>query len=165
MRPERPDPFQPNNKLLEVTPGFLALVVEILRQADVDLVSLDEMYQRVRARLARRFACFTFDDGYRDNKIFAYPVLKRLDLPFAIYVPTSYRAPRRIVVAGVGSRDRIDQRSVAADGWRSSDVRVQLSGRQQQFAACRTTKRSGCVYAISPSDMASICHRRMTLYA
>ncbi len=49
VRPERPDPFQPN-KLLEVTPEFLALVVEILRQADVDLVSLDEMYRRMSER-------------------------------------------------------------------------------------------------------------------
>jgi peptidoglycan/xylan/chitin deacetylase (PgdA/CDA1 family) len=90
VRPERLDPFQPN-KLLEVTPEFLALVVEILRQADVDLVSLDEMYRRMSERdFARRFACLTFDDGYRDNKTYAYPVLKRLDVPFAIYVPTSF---------------------------------------------------------------------------
>jgi peptidoglycan/xylan/chitin deacetylase (PgdA/CDA1 family) len=90
VRPERPDPFQPN-KLLEVTPEFLALVVEVLRQADVDLVSLDEMYRRMSERdFARRFACLTFDDGYRDNKTHAYPVLKRLDVPFAIYVPTSF---------------------------------------------------------------------------
>jgi len=90
VRPGRPDPFQPN-KLLEVTPEFLALVVEILRQADVDLVSLDEMYRRMTERdFSRRFACLTFDDGYRDNKTFAYPVLKRLDVPFGIYVPTSF---------------------------------------------------------------------------
>lgn len=90
VRPERPDVFQPN-KLLEVTPEFLELVVEILRRADVDLVSLDEMYRRMTERdFDRRFACFTFDDGYRDNRTYAYPILKRLDVPFAIYVPTSF---------------------------------------------------------------------------
>ena len=90
VRPERTDVFQPN-KLLEVTPEFLALVVEILRQAEVDLVSLDEMYRRMAERdFARRFACLTLDDGYRDNKEHAYPVLRRLDVPFAIYVPTSF---------------------------------------------------------------------------
>ena len=36
------------------------------------------------------FVCFTFDDGYRDNLEYAYPIFKRHNLPFAIYVPTDY---------------------------------------------------------------------------
>jgi peptidoglycan/xylan/chitin deacetylase (PgdA/CDA1 family) len=38
----------------------------------------------------RRFVCFTFDDGYRDNLTHAYPILKKHEVPFAIYVPTSF---------------------------------------------------------------------------
>jgi peptidoglycan/xylan/chitin deacetylase (PgdA/CDA1 family) len=38
----------------------------------------------------RRFVCITFDDGYRDNLEFAYPILKEYDVPFAIYVATSF---------------------------------------------------------------------------
>ncbi len=38
----------------------------------------------------RRFVCVTFDDGYRDNLEFAYPILKKYDVPFAIYVATSF---------------------------------------------------------------------------
>ena len=90
VRPARHDAFQPNG-LLEVTPEFLSEVVSILREADVDLISLDEMYRRMIAgEFDRRFACLTFDDGYRDNKEFAYPVLKQHGVPFAIYVPSSF---------------------------------------------------------------------------
>ncbi len=90
VRPPRGDRFQPN-RLLEVTPRFLERVVRHLRRSGVDLVSLDEMHRRMTERdFRRRFACITFDDGYRDNKEFAYPILKAAKVPFAIYVPTSF---------------------------------------------------------------------------
>ena len=38
----------------------------------------------------RRFVCFTFDDGYRDNLEYAYPLFKRRALPLTLYVPTDY---------------------------------------------------------------------------
>ncbi len=90
MRPPRPDRFQPN-RLLEVTPRFLAGVVRLLRRSRIDVISLDEMHRRMIAHdFGRRFVCLTFDDGYRDNLEYAYPILKDAGLPFAIYVPTSF---------------------------------------------------------------------------
>jgi peptidoglycan/xylan/chitin deacetylase (PgdA/CDA1 family) len=90
VRPARRDVFQPN-RLLEVTPDFLEEVIERLRRADVDLVSLDEMQRRLTERTFwRRFVCFTFDDGYRDNLTYAYPILQHHRVPFALYVPTSF---------------------------------------------------------------------------
>jgi len=90
VRPARAHPFQPN-RLLEVTPAFLEDVIVRLRRAGVDLVSLDEMHRRLADRIFwRSFVCFTFDDGYRDNLQYAYPILKRHAVPFAIYVPTSF---------------------------------------------------------------------------
>jgi peptidoglycan/xylan/chitin deacetylase (PgdA/CDA1 family) len=90
VRPPRLDPFQPN-RLLEVSPAFLEDVVRYLRGAGIDLVSLDEMHERMASgRFGRRFACFTFDDGYRDNLQYAYPILKKHQVPFAIYIPTSF---------------------------------------------------------------------------
>jgi peptidoglycan/xylan/chitin deacetylase (PgdA/CDA1 family) len=90
VRPPRPDAFQPN-RLLEVSPEFLSQTIAWLRGQDIDIVSLDEMHRRLTVRdFARRFVCITFDDGYRDNKVWAYPILKRHDAPFAIYIPTSF---------------------------------------------------------------------------
>jgi peptidoglycan/xylan/chitin deacetylase (PgdA/CDA1 family) len=90
VRPPRPDRFQPN-RLLEVTPRFLAQVVKYLRRSGLDLVSLDEMHRRItEGDFSRRFVCLTFDDGYRDMLQWAYPILKEASVPFAVYVPTSF---------------------------------------------------------------------------
>jgi len=90
VRPRRADAFQPN-QLLEVTPRFLESVVHRLRRARLDLVSLDEMHRRLTERdFRRRFVCMTIDDGYRDTLQFAYPILKRNAVPFALYIPTSF---------------------------------------------------------------------------
>jgi peptidoglycan/xylan/chitin deacetylase (PgdA/CDA1 family) len=90
VRPARDDAFQPN-RLLEVTPEFLEGTIVALRDSGVEWVSLDEMRRRlVDADVSGRFACLTLDDGYRDNLAFAYPILKRHAVPFAIYVATSF---------------------------------------------------------------------------
>src|SRR5712691_10801335 len=90
VRPPRRDRFQPN-RLLEVTPHFLENVVRLLRRSRLDLVSLDEMHRRLTAGdLGRRFVCITVDDGYRDTLQWAYPIFKRNEVPFAVYIPTSF---------------------------------------------------------------------------
>jgi peptidoglycan/xylan/chitin deacetylase (PgdA/CDA1 family) len=90
VRPPRPDRFQPN-RLLEVTPRFLARLVRGLRRSGLEFIALDEMHRRmVEGDFAKRFICLTFDDAYRDTLRFAYPVLKDAGVPFAIYVPTSF---------------------------------------------------------------------------
>lgn len=90
VQPARPDRFQPNRSL-EITPDFLEKLVRRVRRANVDLVSLDEMHRRlVKGDFHRRFVALTFDDGYRDNKTWAYPILKSQGIPFAIYVATSF---------------------------------------------------------------------------
>src|SRR5216683_2395505 len=90
VRPPRRDGFQPN-RLLEVSPEFLSETLSWLRRQGIDIVSLDEMHRRLtESDFARRFVCITFDDGYRDNKLCAYPILKRHEAPFAVYVPTSF---------------------------------------------------------------------------
>jgi len=112
VRPPRPGRFQPNH-LLEVTPAFLARVVGDLRRSGIDLISLDEMHRRMtEGDFARRFVCLTFDDGYRDNLQWAYPILKEAGVPFAVYVPTSF--PDRlgelwwlVLEAVIGRNDRI----------------------------------------------------------
>ena len=70
--------FQPN-RLLEVTPEFLEDVLVALRDGGASIVSLDEMHRRLAAHdFSRRFVCLTFDDGYRDNLEWAYPVLSAI---------------------------------------------------------------------------------------
>jgi peptidoglycan/xylan/chitin deacetylase (PgdA/CDA1 family) len=90
VRPRRRDPFQPN-RLLEITPEFLEYAIRTIRRAGIELVSLDEMHRQLTQGAGkRRFTCLTFDDGYRDNLCNAHPILKRYEVPYAIYVPTNF---------------------------------------------------------------------------
>lgn len=90
VHPEPPAAFDPNG-LLRITPAFLATAIETVRKAGYETVSLDEAARRLKAPVENKpFACFTLDDGYRDNRDHAYPVFKSHDVPFAIYVPAAY---------------------------------------------------------------------------
>lgn len=90
VRPDPPQAFEPN-RILKVTPQFLETAIETVRNAGYDIVSLDEAARRLRSDApAPTFACFTFDDGYKDNRDHAYPILKKHGVPFAIYIPTDY---------------------------------------------------------------------------
>lgn len=87
--PDEPKAFAPN-RILEVTPEFLDAVLDQVQEAGLDVISLDEAVQRLGEGDDRRFACFTFDDGYRDNLEYAHPLFKRRSLPLTLYVPTDY---------------------------------------------------------------------------
>ena len=83
-------PFWPN-RILEITPDYLDAVIERVRAHGIDIVSLDEAHRRLTEPGEHgRFVAFTLDDGYRDNKEIAYPVFKRHDVPFTIYVSSGY---------------------------------------------------------------------------
>ena len=95
VRPPRRGAFQPN-RLLEVTPDYLNSVIRRLKRSHLDIVSLDEMYRRLVQRdFKRRLVCITFDDGYRDLLQYAWPILKKNKVPFALYVPTGFPRPHR----------------------------------------------------------------------
>jgi peptidoglycan/xylan/chitin deacetylase (PgdA/CDA1 family) len=90
VRPCRESEFQPNHHL-EVTPEFLRATLGYLRAHGIDIITLDEMHQRLIERnFVRRFACFTFDDGYRDNRDFALPVMGEFDAPFTVFVASDF---------------------------------------------------------------------------
>lgn len=90
VSPEPPSDFDPNG-MLRITPEFLETAIETVRSADYEIVSLDEAARRLKTcEDGPPFAVFTLDDGYRDNRDHAYPVFRKHNVPFAIYVPTDY---------------------------------------------------------------------------
>ena len=127
VRPARPDRFQPN-RLLEVTPDFLESVLRYLRRAGFALVSLDEMHQRlIEEDFRQRFVCITIDDGYRDTLQCAYPILKREQVPFAVFIPTSF--PDRL-----GELWWLALEAVVA---RNEHISILVNGEEQSLE-CRT---------------------------
>ena len=135
VRPQRCDRLP--NHLLEVTPKFFESVIRRLRRSMVDLISLDEMHRRLTSGHfpRRRFACVTFDDGYRDNHEFSYPALKKYEVPFAIYVATSF-ADR------IGELWWLALEAVIAQ---NDMIRVRLDGRDRWFE-CRSVKDKREIY-------------------
>lgn len=82
--------FSPN-RILKVTPKFLEKVIALVKRSGFDVISLDDVPTRIKDKNNKRpFACFTLDDGYRDNIDHAYPVFKKHNVPFTIYLPTAF---------------------------------------------------------------------------
>jgi len=80
------------NRQIEITSELLEKTILDYRANGYQFVSLDEVYEIVKSgkRQQKKFVCFTFDDGYKDNYELAYPVLKKYNCPFAIYVTTDF---------------------------------------------------------------------------
>ena len=136
VRPKRPDAFQPN-RLLEITPRFLEKLLRRLARARIDVISLDEMHQRfVTGDFKRRFVCITFDDGYKDVKEHAYPLLRKYKLPFAMYIPTSF--PDRL-----GEMWWLALEAVIAQ---NSRVGALING-EERFFDCGTVREKRELYA------------------
>ena len=90
VRPGPPQPFEPN-RILSITPEFLERVIRQVLEAGFDVVGLDDVPGRLASHSSDRpFACFTFDDGYRDNRVHALPIFQKHNLPFTVYVPSEF---------------------------------------------------------------------------
>jgi peptidoglycan/xylan/chitin deacetylase (PgdA/CDA1 family) len=78
---------KPEQRELEVTVDWLEQKILEYKQKGYTFVSLDKLSSILNSH---RCVCLTFDDGYRDNYTLAYPLLKRLGVPFAVYITTGF---------------------------------------------------------------------------
>lgn len=117
VRPAAEAGFAPN-RLLEITPAFLETVLDTLDALGFDIVPLDAVPERVAraqadgGRDARPFAVLTFDDGYRDNRDHAAPILARRGAPWTLFVTTDFAEGRgrfwwREIEAAVAASTRV----------------------------------------------------------
>jgi peptidoglycan/xylan/chitin deacetylase (PgdA/CDA1 family) len=84
VRPEGGGSFRPN-ALLSVAPEFLDRLLGRIADRGWRIVPVDQILQKAEARDPHRIA-ITLDDGYRDNLEHAWPVFRRHNAPFTIYV-------------------------------------------------------------------------------
>ncbi len=80
--------FHPNG-ILEITPDFLDAVIERVKELGLEPVSMAEAVARIQHGDGQtRFAVFTIDDGYGDNYHHAWPVFRKHECPFTVFVTT-----------------------------------------------------------------------------
>lgn len=80
-----------SNSELEVTPEFLKQTINNYRYQGYHFVSIDEACEIINhGSTDHPFVCLTFDDGYQNNYDIAYPILKQMNVPFAIYITTGF---------------------------------------------------------------------------
>lgn len=72
---------------LRVSPEYFEAFLHE-QQNRLDFISINDMHARMcnKQHGAKPFGVITFDDGYEDNYTYAYPILKKLNIPFVIYV-------------------------------------------------------------------------------
>lgn len=75
-----------------VHPDVFRGQLEHLKKEGYPVLPLNEGIARLSANepLPQRAVAITFDDGYRNNYLYAYPVLKELGFPATIFLATAY---------------------------------------------------------------------------
>ncbi|TLX75654.1 hypothetical protein E9993_08835 [Labilibacter sediminis] len=73
-----------NHLSLEVTPDHLEEIIRYFIKEKYHLISIEKVESYLNKN--QKFVVFTLDDGYADNLHHAYPVFKKYNCPFTIYL-------------------------------------------------------------------------------
>lgn len=84
------DKLSPNEHM-KVSPEFLESFITQALDSKYHFISLDELHEGLLHNdLPEYFICITIDDGYKDNLTFGYPIFAKYNIPFCIYICTSF---------------------------------------------------------------------------
>jgi peptidoglycan/xylan/chitin deacetylase (PgdA/CDA1 family) len=162
VRPRRGARFQPLRSH-EITPKFLDRTIRALKRWKYEIVSIDEVCRRaVTLTAPRRFVCLTFDGGYKDLIISAYPVLSKHGVPFTVYVPTAF--PDRL-----GEAWWLALEEVIA---RENRVSLVMDRTERHFDIRHTSEKyqlyeflAGWMRTLAPSDLSTAIKDLCTRYS
>lgn len=141
------------NEGMKVSPTFLDKLINDYRRQGFVFLSLDELHDIIanKKKPKKDFVVFTCDDGYMDNFTNAYPIFKKYDVPFCIYIATDfpdrkaflwwyaledYLQERNEVVLADGkyySLKTLEEKELAFRKIRSSLLKMPLSGFEKAF--------------------------------
>lgn len=78
-----------SNRDLEITPDFLEYLIKEKAKQGFHFVNMDSFVNAASIRpWKRKLIHITFDDGFADVFLHAYPILKKYSIPFTLYVST-----------------------------------------------------------------------------
>jgi len=75
-----------------VTPENFNRQMEYIKKKGYEVITLDRLVRSIRDKepLKRNKVVITFDDGYRDNFKYAYPVLKKFNFSATVFLVTDF---------------------------------------------------------------------------
>lgn len=82
------DPDAPKDSLLAVTPDVFRKQMRFLKEHRYNVVTLAEAVDIIKnkKKSPAHTIAITFDDGYRDNYTYAFPILKDYNFPATIFI-------------------------------------------------------------------------------
>lgn len=85
-------PNNPDNNDLLVNPEKFKEQLQYLKDNNYTPISLDEFYDYLRKNqpIPEKSVVITFDDGYKGNYEYAYPLLKEFKFPATVFVISNY---------------------------------------------------------------------------
>jgi peptidoglycan/xylan/chitin deacetylase (PgdA/CDA1 family) len=81
------------NRELEITPDYLEQLILSYMGDGYRFVSIDNIVERLnkmRWPWQKKMVNISFDDGFRDIYEYAYPIFKKYNIPFTIYLTTAF---------------------------------------------------------------------------
>lgn len=86
-----------SNGILEITEKRFIEIINYIKNQNFDFISIDQVKERLYQKNKRKFVVITFDDGYLDNYTKAFPILNKMNIPFTIYITTSFPEKQAIL--------------------------------------------------------------------
>lgn len=74
------------NDHLSVTLYFLEKTIIALKRDGYEFIAMDDVPKAIGTERGKRFIAVTFDDGYLDNYQNAYPILRKHNIPYTVYI-------------------------------------------------------------------------------
>lgn len=70
----------------EITPVRLESLITEYQRKGYEFISMAEVAERMKGKDGKKFVSVTLDDGYANNYDVAYPIFKKYNVPFCIYI-------------------------------------------------------------------------------
>lgn len=124
----------------EISPARLeSLIVEYQRKG-YEFISIAKVVERMKGKDGKKFIAVTLDDGYANNYEIAYPIFKKYQVPFCIYICrgmiTGERKEDNIEhykMLSIGQLRALDNEPLCTIGGHSSShVRLSSLSKEQQ---------------------------------
>jgi peptidoglycan/xylan/chitin deacetylase (PgdA/CDA1 family) len=162
VRPRQSRRFQPRRSS-EITPQFLDRTIRALKRWKFDVISMDDVCRRaVTLPTPRRFVSLTFDGGYKDVMLSAYPVLRKYGVPFTIYLATAFPD-------GVGEAWWLAIEELIA---REDRLRLVIDRKERDFTTASTEEKyrayeflASWMRTLTPPDLSFAIHDLCTRYS